>query len=467
MANRNDTPILTEEVVNKWQPILEAEGVPEIKDRTIRNNLIRVLENQIDFIEEGTDGAGVVGHPTMAGDSTAPGAAKNWDPILISLVRRTQPTLLANAFMGVQPMSGPTGLIFSLRAHSTDTSNVTVNDLYRPGAVPDPQLGGGTKANPTQDSMLTSEGEILGANDEAKGTADFSQTGATDPIGPIPVTQVSPWAEMTFSIDQTSVEAKLKALKARYTHELAHDLRQIHGLDAETELANLLSGELNVEINREIVDTVFDQAIATGANSVTDADYVHASTIGGYDFFDYEGVWALSGVYDIAASGDSQGRWEQEHYKNIIGQINRVAHEVALGTRRGLGNFVITTPSIAAALDMASALNTSEQARGGQPLTNDNIGVTYAGRLLNRYDVYVDPYRATNDVLVGYKGSNSYDAGYFYCPYVPLTMMKAQGEDDFQPRIGFKTRYGMKHNPFTTGVADQNWYFRKFAVTGV
>ena len=466
MANRNDTPILTEEVVNKWQPILEAEGVPEIKDRTIRNNLIRVLENQVNFIEEGVNGDGAVGNPTSAA------AAKNWDPILISLVRRTQPTLLANAFMGVQPMSGPTGLIFSLRAHSTDVQGTVVNDLYRPGSVPDPQLGGSFTADggatvDADNAMETVEGEVLGANDAATGTADFSQTGGTDPIGPIPVAQVSPWAEMTFSIDQTSVEAKLKALKARYTHELAHDLRQIHGLDAETELANLLSGELNVEINREIVDTVFSQAITTGANSVADGDYVHASTIGGYDFFDYEGVWAATGVYDIAASGDSQGRWEQEHYKNIIGQINRVAHEVALGTRRGLGNFVITTPSIAAALDMASALNTSEQARGGQPMTNDNIGVTYAGRLLNRYDVYVDPYRATNDVLVGYKGSNSYDAGYFYCPYVPLTMMKAQGEDDFQPRIGFKTRYGMKHNPFTTGVADQNWYYRKFAVTGV
>jgi hypothetical protein len=457
MSNNTVTPILTEEVVNKWQPILEAEGVEPITDRTIRNNLIRVLENQVNF-NEGADGAGVQNDPSNAA------SVKNWDPILISLVRRTQPTLLANAFMGVQPMRGPTGLIFSMRVHSTDTSGVTVNDLYGPGKVPDPQLGGGTKATPAQDNMLTAEGELLGSNEDASGTADFSQTGATDPIGPLPVSQTSPWAEMSFTIDQTSVEARLKALKARYTHELAHDLRQIHGLDAETELANLLSGELNAELNREIVDTVFAQAITTGANGTTDADFVHAS-VGGYDFFDYEGVWAATGVYNLAS--DSGGRWEHEHYKNIIGQINRVSHEIALGTRRGLGNFIITTPLIAAALDMADALNPSETARGGMKMNNDDIGVTYAGKLLNRFDVYVDPYRITNEIVVGFKGANVYDAGYFYCPYVPLTMMKAQGEDDFQPRIGFKTRYGMKHNPFTTGVADQNWYFRKFAVAGL
>lgn len=448
MANRNDAPILTEEVVNKWEPILNAEGVEPIKDRTVRNNLIRVLENQVNFIEEGADGAGTQNNPTNVAST------KNWDPILISLVRRTQPSLLANAFMGVQPMSGPTGLIFSMRAQSTDSSGTVVNDLYGPGKVPDPQLGGGTKATPAQDNMSTAEAELLGSAKDVDATI----------AGQAPVTQVSPWAEMSFTIDQASVTARSKALKARYTHELAHDLRQIHGLDAETELANLMSGELTAELNREVVDTVFGQAIATGANSVTDADYVHASA-GGYDFFDYEGIWAATGVYDL--SSDSGGRWEQEHYKNIIGQINRVAHEIALGTRRGLGNFVITTPQVAAALDMASGLNPSEPPRGGAQMNNDNIGITYGGKLLGRYDVYVDPYRATSEVLVGYKGANAYDAGYYYCPYVPLTMMKAQGEDDFNPRIGFKTRYGMTFNPFVTGVADQNFYYRKFTIAGI
>ena len=362
--------------------------------------------------------------------------------------------------MGVQPMSGPTGLIFSMKAHSTDVQGNVVNDLYGPGKTPNPKLGGqftsdaGATLDTDAESMPTGEGELLGSNKAVAGGAD-------------PVYQVSPWAEMSFTIDQTSVEARTKALKARYTHELAHDLRQIHGLDAETELANLMSTELTAEINREVVDTVFAQAVQTLKTSEGAGNYDHASATG-YDFFDYNGIGILGaaeGVYDL--NTHSGGRWEQEHYKNIIGIINKVAHEVALGTRRGLGNFVITTPSVAAALDMASGLNPTEPPRGGAQMNNDNVGITYAGRLLGRYDVYVDPYRATDDILVGYKGANAYDAGYYYCPYVPLTMMKAQGEDDFNPRIGFKTRYGMKNNPFTSGTAGQNWYFRKFSVLGV
>lgn len=448
--NKSQMEILQE----RWQEVIEADGVEPIRNSTIRNNVVRLLENQVEIggrlhemgpLNEGPDGAGTVASDT----NTA--SAKNWDPILIQLVRRTQPSLVANRLMGVQPMTGPTGLIFSMKAHSTDASGNVVQDLYAPGKVPDPQLAGGTKATPAQDSMTTAEMEALGRANEVDATSASTSE---------PVVQTSPFAEVSFTIDQMSVTARGKALKARYTVELAHDLRQIHGLDADTELSNILSGELVAEQNREVVATLFDQAIPT----LMTTSFSHASA-GGFDFFDYTGRIAAEGIYNLAA--DSDGRWEQEHYRNLVAMINRVAHEVALGTRRGLGNVIITDPITASAIDSAARTTGPAENPGGLEFNHDNVGVTYAGRLLGRYDVFVDPYMTTNEVLVGYKGANVYDAGYFYCPYVPLTVMRTVGEEDFQPRIGFKTRYGMVHNPFTSGSTGENWYYRKFTVAGV
>lgn len=443
-----------EQLKEKWGSVVDHPDLPKISDNTVRNNVIRLLENQTEIggqlhemgpINEGPDGAGTVSSDTNSA------SARNWDPILIQLVRRTQPSLLANRLMGVQPMSGPTGLIFSMRAHSTDASGNVVQDLYAPGKVPNPELGGGTAATPAQDSMTTAELEALGRDKEVNAAG----------AGQEAVTQVSPWAEVSFTIDQMSVTARGKALKARYTTELAHDLRQVHGLDADTELANILSGELVAEQNREMVETLFDQAIPTLNRT---ASFVHASA-GGFDFFNYENTVAAEGVYNLDT--DSGGRWESEHYRNLIGMINRVAHEVALGTRRGLANILIMDPITASAIDSAARTTGPSDNPGGLEFNHDNVGILYAGKLIGRYDVFVDPYMMTNQILVGYKGANAFDAGYYYCPYVPLTVMRTTGEDDMQPRIGFKARYGMIHNPFVSGATGENWYFRKFSVAGL
>lgn len=439
--------ILTEDVKEKWKDIIEADGVEAIKDPSIRNITIRLLENQYnDNLDEATAATG-----TFAGtaDGTGSSIKPNYDPILISLVRRTAPSLIAHELMGVQPMSMPTGLIFAMRAYATDVrAGGATTEVYDPVAgAPDPTLSG---------MYTTDTAENLGSQSEVAGSD--SATATEHPVND-PVYQSSPWNQMSFTIEKTSVEAKSRALKAHYTTELAQDLKAVHGLDAETELANLLSGELTAEINREVVGTVIAQAIPTLNHVGT--SYQHA-TAGGFDFFDYAAITAAEGIYDL--SQDSGGRWETEHWKNVIGIINRVSHEVALGTRRGLGNRIITNPVVAAALDMVSKLDPSRDVAGGANMSNDNIGVTYAGRLLNKYDVFVDPYMLANTVVVGFKGATAYDAGYYYCPYVPFTMMRAIGQDDFQPRIGFKTRYGMKENPFTSGNTGENWYYRKFSV---
>ena len=445
---------ITRELIAKWQPVLDSPA--PIKDITIRNNLLRLLENQVNIgaemhetpyiLGEGADGSGIA----AAGSNAT--SVRNWDPILIQLVRRTQPSLIANQLVGVQPMSGPTGLIFALKTHSTTSSGVLAQDLYGPGKTPDPFLGGSTVANPAQNSMTTAEAEALAVS---------RVTDATSASTAEPVVQESPWAEMSFTIDQSSVTAKTKALKARYTVELAHDLRQIHGLDADTELANILSGELTAELNRELIGVLFSQAIESLARTAT---FVHASA-GGFDFYNYQNKVAVDGVYNLAV--DSDGRWEQEHFKNLVAMVNRVAHEVALGTRRGLGNIIVTDPITASAIDSASRTIGTADNPGGLDFNHDNVGVTFAGRLLNRYDVFVDPYRATQEILVGYRGSSAFDAGYFYAPYVPLTVMRTIGEEDMQPRIGFKTRYGLAPNPFVSGNAGENFYFRKFTVSGV
>jgi len=436
---------LTEELKKTWAPILEAEGVDPIKDPYIKNVTTRLLQQTVNE-------AGVVA-PTQQ-----TGSADNWDPVLISLVRRTQPTLVAHELMGVQPMSGPTGLIFAMKTHITKADGTSLVDVWKrengtQGQV-DPTISG---------THTTAQGEALGTGQ----TVDATSVSTT-----APVTQTNPWAQMSFTIDKTSVTAVTRAMKANYTTELAQDLRAIHGLDAETELSNLLSGEIAAEINREVVSTLFGNAIVSMQTAgATPYDSLNAASATGQSDASYRFTpWAVatSGVFDMAI--DADGRWEAEKVRGLIGVINRVAQEIALGTRRGLGNIIITSPSVAGALDMVATLDTSLKNVGN--LSNpDLVGVTFAGVLLGRYKVFVDPYLTADDVLVGYKGSNAYDAGYYYCPYVPLSFMKTTHEESFQPVIGFKTRYGMATNPLTTTVAGTlagaNPYFRKFTVTNL
>lgn len=396
--------LLTEELRNKWAPVIDSEDVAEIKDPTVRNATIRLLENEERDLKEAT----------KAGDMA------NWDPVLISLVRRTMPALIAHDIVGVQPMTGPTGLIFALRAYY--------------GKSP-----GGTEALGIAEPDRTFSGKYTTAQAEDLGVGNQVAGGAGDPVND-PVVQSNPWPEMSFDIQSQTVAAQSRALKAKYTEELAQDLKAIHGLDAETELSNILSAELVAEMNRELVFEINDQA-KPGALNTT-----------------------VPGVFDIAA--DADGRWSFEKYKTIVQQINREGNLIARETRRGLGNWIITSADVASALEMAG--NFSEASNGLTNISHDGgIGITFAGVMNKRYKVYIDPWAATDYVTVGYKGANVYDAGMFFAPYVPLNMVKGMGEEDFQPRIGFKTRYGLAYNPFVSGTSAQNAYYRTFTVANL
>lgn len=387
---------------------LVMEEGPEINDKTKYNQTKKILENELHGIKEES--------------GTQTDNVSNWDPVLISMVRRTMPTLIANDIVGVQPMNGPTGLIFAMKAwYGGDADASGANEAFT-STEPDQTHTGMYDTNPA---------ENLGA-DEAVNTAD-SPNSTEDPVF-----ETNPWPEMSFSIEKQSVTAQTRALKAKYTHELAQDLKTIHGLDAENELANILSAEITAEINREIVKIVHDQS-KTGAQNASSA-----------------------GTFDLSV--DSDGRWSVEKYKGLLVQINKEANQVARETRRGVANFIITSADVAGALDMAGGIDTSFNPGS---LTVDSVGVTYAGVLAGRYKVYIDPYANNDYVIVGYKGSNPYDAGYFYAPYVPLQFMRATDSDSFQPNIGFKTRYGMTHNPFVSGSNGGNTYYRKFTVANL
>ncbi len=398
--------VLTEEVVAKWKPVVEAKAYSEIKDPTIRKNLFKVLETTSQVLKE----------ETQTGDS------QNFDPVLIALIRRTQPSLVANQLVGVQPMTGPTGLIFIMQAYySNETTGVRTETWAQ--AAPDP----------TQSGTSGGVGQPV-ATGETLGTALQTATGTN----PQPVQFTAPWTEMDFTISKTTVTANTRALKSKYTMELATDLRNMHGLDAETELANILAAEITAEIDREILALILSQAVNDG-------------------------------TFDL--NTDTDGRWSVEKYKGLIVYIEREANKIARGTRRGKGNFIVVSADIAGALNMAGVIDTLSEFGGFEP---DTTGLSYVGVMGGRYKVYVDPYAATNYVVVGYKGPNVYDAGIFYAPYVPLEYLKATGQDDFQPRIGFKTRYGLVANPFgnlnnapTAGLGTGNQYFRTFAVTSL
>ena len=437
-------------LVEKWSPVLNEESAGAITDKHKKAVTAAILENTEQALNEqaSQNSFGQMNEDAAAGNTST---VANWNPVLISLVRRSMPNLMAYDICGVQPMSGPTGLIFAMkskykttRAGATDGNEALFGEAIT-GFSGDSSVTNG--ASPSGLSGVTDSNGDSTINDDRAGTAPAGgmSTPNAEQLG---TTGESAFAEMGFTIEKATVTAKSRALKAEYTLELAQDLRAIHGLDAETELANILSTEILAEINREVVRTINSQA-KTGcltANITT------------------------QGIFDMSA--DADGRWSAEKFKGLGVQLDREANVIAKETRRGKGNFVVCSSDVATALaasgmlDYTPALSTN--------LNVDDTGNTFAGVLNGRVRVYIDPYATTDYVNVGYKGTNPYDAGVFYCPYVPLTMVRAVGENDFQPRIGFKTRYGMASNPFVgnnpadgLASAKSNQYYRIFRVDNI
>ena len=442
-------------LVEKWAPVLNENSSGEIKDAHRRSVTAAILENQeIAMNAERAQSQGF-GGLNEAAPGNATSSASNWDPVLISLVRRAMPNLMAYDVCGVQPMSGPTGLIFAMKARygagatgsrealfneaetqfsgDRSTSHDSDNASGFSGISDDSVTGTRTVDSSVDDSRLTST--------FASGMSTASAEALGDGVG-------APFAEMGFTIEKATVTAKSRALKAEYSLELAQDLKAIHGLDAETELANILSTEILAEINREVIRTINSQA-KTGA---------------------LQSNVATRGIFNL--STDADGRWSAEKFKGLGVQIDRECNVIAKETRRGKGNVVICSSDVATALAAAGTLDYAPAINNN--LQVDDTGNTFAGLLNGRIRVYIDPYANVDYVTVGYKGTNPYDSGVFYCPYVPLQMVKAVGEDDFQPRIGFKTRYGMASNPFvgaapSDGLATvkTNQYYRIFKVTNI
>ena len=434
-----------EKLMEKWSPVLEHQDVPSIDDRYRKAVTARLLENQeVALREERVQQSFGSLSEAAPANSTGTNIA-NFDPVLISLVRRAMPNLIAYDIAGVQPMSGPTGLIFAMKSkYSTQGGTEALFDE----ADTDFSGTGTHEADPSGLVGVTDSDGNDGIFDEADTVSGFGVGGDTlnfaEKLGSGDSGDPD-FGEMAFSIEKSTVTAKARALKAEYTMELAQDLKAVHGLDAEGELANILSAEILAEINREVVRTILTKAkIGARQSSV-----------------------ATKGIFDVKT--DSDGRWMVEKFKGLIMQLEREANVIAKETRRGKGNYVIVSSDVASALaasgmmDYTPAMSTN--------LNVDDTGNTFAGVLNGRMKVYVDPYATGDYACVGYRGPNPYDAGIFYCPYVPLTMVKAIGENDFQPRIGFKTRYGMVANPFVaadgTGNNRENPYFRIFRVDDI
>ena len=423
----------TEHLQEKWQPVLEHNDLPEINDSYRKAVTTVILENQEKALKEDKGFLGEAAPTNATG-----GNVDNWDPILISLVRRAMPNLIAYDVAGVQPMTGPTGLIFAMRSRYTNQAGAENQYVEADSDF----SGAGTQAG-TNPAVL---------NDGSPGTytgGTGMTTAAAEALGD---SASNSFAEMSFSIEKNSVEAKSRALKAEYTMELAQDLKAIHGLDAETELANILSSEILNEINRELIRTIYVTA-KPGAQIDT----------------------ATSGIFDMDV--DSNGRWSVEKFKGLMFQLERDANAIAQETRRGKGNVIICSSDVASALQMAGVLDYTPALNNN--LNVDDAGNTFAGVLNGRFKVYIDPYSANQAAkqyyTVGYKGTSPYDAGLFYCPYVPLQMVRAVGENTFQPKIGFKTRYGLTANPFAGGAtvrsgaltANDNVYYRRVQVTNI
>jgi len=434
---------LTEELQKKWAPVLEHPELESIKDPYKRAVTALVLENQQQAMRQ--DNMALNEAPSVAGPSNVTGGVSNFDPILISLVRRALPNLIAYDVAGVQPMTGPTGLIFAMRARydtqsgteaffneANTTFSGKLSTVYGSGINDTANNFSNTTTNATTTGvgLPTVNAEFLGAADYGSGANVFQQ--------------------MAFSIEKVTVTAQSRALKAEYSLELAQDLKAIHGLDAETELSNILSTEILAEINREVIRTIYN-------NAVVGAQY---GTV-------------TAGLFDLDT--DSNGRWSVERFKGLIFQIERDANVIAKQTRRGKGNVLIVSSDVASAMAMAGVLQYTPALQSD--LQVDDTGNTFCGLLHGRIKVYIDPYfggYTSNQELVtiGYKGTSPYDAGLFYCPYVPLQMVRAVDQFTFQPKIGFKTRYGMVSNPFAQGLtagsgaltARTNVYYRLFGV---
>jgi len=440
---------LSESIQQKWQPVLEHPDLPKINDAYKRAVTSMVLENQEKALKE--DAAFL----SEAAPANATGSSiQNWNPILISLVRRSMPNLIAYDIAGVQPMSGPTGLIFAMRSrYASQAGGEALFDEAdtdfsgRNAAGSSVSGASATQHDGTNPAVL---------NDTPAGTYTTGTGMDTDYAEALGDAAGNAFAEMAFSIEKSTVTAKSRALKAEYTMELAQDLKAIHGLDAETELSNILSAEILAEINREVVRSVYIGA-EKGAQANT----------------------TTSGIFDLDT--DSNGRWSVERFKGLMFQLERDANVIAQRTRRGKGNMIICSSDVASALQMAGVLDYTPALNNN--LNVDDSGNTFAGVLNGKYKVYIDPYSANTVAkqyfVVGYKGTSPYDAGIFYCPYVPLQMVRAVGQDNFQPKIGFKTRYGLVANPFAGAsassaitadgltAANANRYYRKVQVANL
>ena len=441
---------LSEQLVKKWAPVLEHPELPKVTDSYKRAVTAVILENQERALREDRAFMSEAA-PTNSTDGTS---IQNWDPILISLVRRAMPNLIAYDIAGVQPMTGPTGLIFAMRAkyQSQASSAEALFDAADTDYSGRNKAGSATGGFSTTADSGTNPAVLNDSPAGAYTTGVGMSTAAAEALGD---SSANSFAEMAFSIEKSTVTAKSRALKAEYTMELAQDLKAIHGLDAETELANILSAEILAEINREVVRTIYINSEKGAVAGTT-----------------------TSGIFDLDT--DSNGRWSVERFKGLMFQVEREANTIAQRTRRGKGNILITSSDVASALQMAGVLDYTPALNNN--LNVDDTGNTFAGILNGRYKVYIDPYSANANTakqffVVGYKGTSQYDAGIFYCPYVPLQMVRAVGQDSFQPKIGFKTRYGIQANPFAeigasdanaaingAGSANANRYYRKVQV---
>jgi hypothetical protein len=472
---------LSEQLQKKWEPLLEASGLDQITDpykkavtAVLLENQERFLNEERGFLSETPGGSyasqgGAGSYAGYGGGAPSAGPVAGFDPVLISLIRRSMPNLVAYDLAGVQPMNGPTGLIFAMRSRYVDQNG---NETFF-NEVDTAYSGQNSGYN-------TTTGDYTGGSDDGAsvgfGTTGFSQGGAAAGSNPADLNASGAsgreykvgqamdtydaenlgadgshqFNQMAFSIEKLSVTAKSRALKAEYTLELAQDLKAIHGLDAEAELANILSSEILAEINREVIRTIYKIAEPGAQANVANAGY-----------------------FDLDV--DSNGRWSVEKFKGLLFQIERDANAIAFRTRRGKGNTILCSSDVASALTMAGLLDYTPALNVN--LNVDDTGNTFAGVLNGKFKVYIDPYSAnlsaTQYYVVGYKGTNPYDAGLFYCPYVPLQMVRAVGQDTFQPKIGFKTRYGMVSNPFANGLApgdlgaikqNANRYYRRVAV---
>jgi hypothetical protein len=441
---------LSEDLQKKWAPVLEHADLPKITDPYKRAVTALVLENQVQamakengYLHEAapTNSSGTGGFGSGA---TATGAVAGFDPILISLVRRSLPNLIAYDICGVQPMTGPTGMIFAMRSiYGTNTQPSGTNEAFYNEANTNFSAAGASLAQQTLAMKSATSDRPFGVFDANTSTGLSTASGEGDAL-----------QEMGFSIEKVTVTAKTRQLKAEYSMELAQDLKAVHGLDAETELSNILSSEILAEINREVLRTIYTVA-KVGCK-------VGTTTVGTFDL-----------------DTDSNGRWMVEKVKGLAFQLEREANTIAKTTRRGKGNVMICSSDVASALAMAGILDYSSALQGQVSLTVDDTGNTFAGTLFGRIKVYIDPYFGANSTsefaVMGFKGSNAYDAGLFYCPYVPLQMVRAVDTTTFQPKIGFKTRYGLVANPFAEGATQgqgaltqtSNLYYRAFKITNI